>query len=351
MERNRMADILKGICIVFVIVTHFDWQSDVRMFPVFLYLINMAVPIFMIVSGYVYSLSYKAHNITSIGRAYRLDYVIDKLIRYTMPFVILYILELAAFYRIGKTYGPGEIIWNFFNGGFGYGSYYFPIMIQFIFVFPVVYFIVKRFEFVGLLICGGVNACFEFLQWIFFISDMQYRLLLFRYLLLIACGCYFYVGKGSVKKWIGIVSTLVGGIFIWACSYGGYTPHIVKHWTRTSFIAVLFIIPCIGLVLKSEKCRHMKCPPLEFLGKASYHIFLIQMFFYQFLAYPLSLRMDGRPILLRLLISVVTSIGFGIIFYMIESGITKLLIKGIHKLDIIRTFDKAVAYINNHVTR
>lgn len=351
MKRNRMVDILKGICIVFVIVTHFEWQGNVRMLPFFPYLIDMAVPIFMIISGYVYSISYEAHKITSIGRAYCLDYVIDKLVRYTMPFALIYILELAAFYRIGQTYGLGEIIWTFFNGGFGYGSYYFPIMIQFIFVFPIVYFIVKRFDFAGLLICGGLNACFEFLQWVYFISDVQYRLILFRYLLLIACGCYFYIGKGPLKKWIGIVSTLVGGVFIGACCYGGYTPHIVKHWTRTSFIAVLFIIPCIGLVLKSEKCRNLKCPPLEFLGKASYHIFLSQMFFYQFLSYPLSLRMEGKPVVLSLLISIVASICFGIVFYMIESGITKLLMKGIHKLEIMRACDRVMAYINNHVMR
>ena len=150
MKRNHIVDILKGICIICVVITHFEWQYDYRLIPVFPFFIDMAVPVFMIISGYVYTISFEKRGISAISQAYQIDYLIDKLLRYTMPFIIIYVLELLAFYRIDVTYSKREIIWNFFTGGFGYGSYYYPIMIQFIFVFPIVYFIVKGWSFLYL---------------------------------------------------------------------------------------------------------------------------------------------------------------------------------------------------------
>ena len=350
-KRSYVADILKGICIILVVINHFHWQNDEGLLPIFPYLIGMAVPIFMILSGYVYSIAYESRAITSIRQVYSIDYIIDKLARYTIPFVIVYIMELIAFYRLGNQYGMGEIIWTFMNGGFGFGSYYFPIMIQFIFVFPFIYFLIKRFEFSGLLLCGLFNALFEILQRAYFVSEMQYRLLIFRYLLLIAFGCYLYLRTKPLKRVVGIVSMLCGGLFLWAVCYGGYVPPIINHWTRTSFVAALYIMPIIGLVLGSEKCSRMRCKPLEYLGKASYHIFLMQMFFYQFLAYPIEVRLADVSSYIRLLISIVVCICCGILFYVIETRITRILLSAIHHFNLQRAFNRALEYINVHVSR
>lgn len=148
-----------------------------------------------------------------------------------------------------------------------------------IFVCPIVYFLVKRLEFFGLILAVFLNALFELLQRVYFVSSVHYRLLLFRYLLLIAFGCYLYLKKGKIRKPIGIASTLIGIIFIWLYTYCNYTPYILIYWTGTSFLAALYIMPVIGLLLCSSKISRIKCLPLELLGKASYHIFLTQMFF------------------------------------------------------------------------
>lgn len=49
-SRNNTLDILKGIAIISIIITHFAWTASQRMNILFPYYINMAVPIFMFVS-------------------------------------------------------------------------------------------------------------------------------------------------------------------------------------------------------------------------------------------------------------------------------------------------------------
>lgn len=351
MKRNHMVDILKGICIICVIITHFEWQSSVRLIPIFPFLIDMAVPVFMIISGYVYAISYEKHGIASIGQAYQIDYVIDKLLRYTIPFIIIYVLELITFYRLDVIYSKREIIWNFFTGGFGYGSYYYPIMIQFIFVFPIVFFLIKRLDFFGLILSGFLNALYELLQWSYYVSSAHYRLLLFRYLLLIAFGCYMYLKKGKIRKPIGIVSALIGIFFIWIYIYRDYTPHIVIYWTGTSFLAALYIMPVIGLLLCSTKISTIKCQPIELLGKASYHIFLSQMFYYQFVMYPLQVRFADASAISLLFISIVACISSGILFYGIETRITKCIMKGVQAMDIKHLCQRIINYVNSYAVR
>lgn len=57
MERNNSLDFLKGISIIFIIITHFSWTNLERLSFGFPFWIDMAVPIFMLVSGYTQALS------------------------------------------------------------------------------------------------------------------------------------------------------------------------------------------------------------------------------------------------------------------------------------------------------
>ena len=56
-KRIDFLDYLKAICVIMVIITHYDWGDKDS--PFFTMLINMAVPVFMIISGYNYVKSEK----------------------------------------------------------------------------------------------------------------------------------------------------------------------------------------------------------------------------------------------------------------------------------------------------
>ena len=62
-KRNHTIDLLKGAAILMIIVTHYDWTPEQRNFFLFPYVINMAVPILMVITGYVYSMSISKQHI------------------------------------------------------------------------------------------------------------------------------------------------------------------------------------------------------------------------------------------------------------------------------------------------
>ena len=77
-QRLYCIDILKGICSIFVIITHYNWQETERLKFLFPFWIDMAVPVFMIISGYLYAKSYKKKEISNIGSAYLLENILNK---------------------------------------------------------------------------------------------------------------------------------------------------------------------------------------------------------------------------------------------------------------------------------
>ena len=55
--------------------------------------IDMAVPMFMVISGYVNAKSFEIKNIRCLEDAYQKSLLITKLIRFLVPFLITFALE------------------------------------------------------------------------------------------------------------------------------------------------------------------------------------------------------------------------------------------------------------------
>lgn len=161
-DRNRTVDFLKGIGILFVLITHFDWTYQERRSMLFPFWIDMAVPIFMIVSGYICACKFERNHISTLNECYSYRYIIRRIINYTIPFMLTFFVEIMLFWIINSQ-TPGvvslgivdsdrklvSLLKLFLSGGNGPGSYYYPLLIQFIFVFPFVYMITKK------RVCGG----------------------------------------------------------------------------------------------------------------------------------------------------------------------------------------------------
>ena len=108
-DRQTVLDVIKGICIIFVVITHYGWDEKQRLVGLFPYIIDMAVPIFMIISGYVFSNSYLKKGIYHFEDAYDLSIISNRIIRYTIPFLIAYTIELIFFY-LGNAIGVAVFI-------------------------------------------------------------------------------------------------------------------------------------------------------------------------------------------------------------------------------------------------
>ena len=328
MKRNSTLDILKGICLIVVITTHFQWSAEERLRYLFPFWVDMAIPLCMLISGYLFSKSFIKKEINTISKAYSLKGgIIDRLIRYTVPFVIAYAVEVVAFDVLGYRDFPTvlDLLKEFMRGGDGSGSYYYPVLFQLVFVFPLIYFCIERRGTKGLILCCIANVVYELLQWAYGLESQTYRLLVFRYILLLSFGCYFGLG-GKLNKVAAVCMFVVGILGVILNSYHGITLFFITYWTRTSCLTALFMVPMFFYLLKLD----IHFPPLELIGKASYNVFLVQMVFYRFAASFFYNRISNRCILYLLFVTI--CLAGGIIFYYVETPITDACIKFSRKM-------------------
>lgn len=327
MKRNNFLDVLKGICILLVILTHFDWVEAERLQYLFPYWMNPAVPIFMITSGYVYTESFKRKNVATFQQAYALKGIVDKAIRYTIPLVLIFIIEVPLKMLVyKKTLGVGEILFQFWQGGWGPGSYYYTYMMQFIFLFPLIYFAIRKWDVKGLVLCGVANILYEVIKVPLGLPGGAFRLIVLRYIFAIALGCYFSMGKFKIKKWMAALSFVFGAVFIYVVCYAGYKPIFFFRWSRTSMLAVFYIAPIAYWLIKNCK---WECKPLALIGKASYNVFFVQMVYFH-MANRIFDGVEGN--FGGMLTCYTICIVLGILFYKIETPITKKVLSWNTKL-------------------
>ncbi|MBE6027358.1 MAG: acyltransferase [Clostridiales bacterium] len=325
--RNHTLDFLKGFAICMVVFTHFEWRDAERALPLFPYLVDMAVPIFMVISGYTYAMSMERHGITTLQDALSWDNIKTKLIRYTAPFLIIAAWELIDKNIHVNAEQPLEYLAWIIRGTDGKGSYYYPLLIQLIFVFPLIKAVFDRWKEKGLIVCFLINGAYEVIRWAYGMNDDCYRLLIFRYIFIIGAGIFAY-RRYRIGAVPGILITAAGAAYIAAVKYLGFEPAIIKMWPGTSYIAVMYLVPAVIWILQDLNIRFA---PVELIGKASYHIFLIQMLYYRGY-YKILDGILGRKQLLAA--SMVVCIIIGLIFYKADKElITKTILSGLNKAE------------------
>lgn len=280
-QRIELLDYLKAICVLMVIITHYDWTDKTS--PLFTMLINMAVPVFMIISGYNFAMSNRKRADGKLGKMYGWNVIKPKLIRFLVPFFTICLIEIVLLIAEQREINPWRI---FLLGAYGPGSYYVPIMLQLLIIFPVIYILVDRNAKLGITVAGIANLLFEIAIKVFEIEKYYYRLSIGRYLLLIAFGCYLYLHpEHRVKRYQLWTMFLIGLAYIVAVLGFEKDLMLFEYWKTTAMPVAFYIFPIVILLFR--KFYHSKIPGklgklLTWIGKASYHIFLVQMVYYHF---------------------------------------------------------------------
>ncbi len=280
-KRIDFLDYLKAVCVIMVIITHYDWTDKTS--PFFTMLINMAVPVFMIVSGYNFAMSNRKNAEGKLKKMYGWDVLKPKLIRFLVPFFAICIIEIILLYIEDRSIHPLRI---FLLGAYGPGSYYVPVMLQLLVIFPVIYVLVAKNAKLGIAAAGAANLLFEIAVKVFEMDKYYYRLSIGRYLILIAFGCYLYLHpEHRLKKYQMLLMFLVGFAYIVAVFDFNKDFVIFDYWKTTAMPVAFYIFPIVVLLFR--KFYHARIPGvfgslLVWIGKASYHIFLVQMVYYHF---------------------------------------------------------------------
>lgn len=98
LNRNATLDFTKGILILLICFTHYT--SDIVGFDLkygFPFWVDLAVPMFMIISGYLWSVSYTLKEYENLSETYSPYEILKKLGRFLIPFSIIYIAEILIY--------------------------------------------------------------------------------------------------------------------------------------------------------------------------------------------------------------------------------------------------------------
>ena len=313
-KRNYLFDILKGLSIIFVCITHFAWQQKERLNLLFPYWISMAVPIFMIITGFLSAASYNKIENINIKKIYNINNLKNKIIKYLIPFIIFYIFEIIINLIVGDGLSIISIIKGFFVGGLKkYGTYYLPVLIQLTLIFPALFLLIKKYKY-GLHICFIINLLYEILKNILHMPGSVYRIVAFRYIFMISCGCYIYFNKEKLKdsKMKLLLSLIFGIFYIWLISYSGYKPMLLNKWKNTSMMTAFYICPIFVLLI--DKFKEKRLYILEKIGEKSYFIFLFQIIYYNYINKYVLINNRTIKMVIGVLICLVCGYIYGIIY-------------------------------------
>ncbi len=335
-KHYRNIDFLKGICIIIVIFEHAGWSRETWLKGLFPFWDRIAIPMFMVISGFVYTLSLQRKGMENYYSFHELSH---KLKRYLRPYIIAFSIENVAYliiankafrrfienhfhFPINSIFSERVTILNslksFISGGYGPGNYYTPVLIQLIILFPLLYILIKTLKYKGLFLSGILCFAFELCQYFFKIPNSIYRCLIFRHLITICFGIYLALKLYTKNTILNLLSLLIGLTYIVAHSYFQFTPGFFNsNWADVNFIACLFYCPIIAFLIKKEKL-HFR--PIEQIGKASYHIYLTQMVYYNFFKKTFIIKLINNSYLWCLVSMIICAI-FGLCFYHLEKKI------------------------------
>lgn len=323
MERNYKLDAMKGISIILILITHFSWSDDQRRLLLFPFWIEMAVPIFMMITGFVYTMSFDKGRCQKLQDGYSLKIISKRIFRYLIPYLMIFIIELFIYYLFFENHSILFLIMTFITGGFGPGAYYIPVLLQIVFLMPLVYFVIRSNPLIGIINCFIFNMLYEIVKTLIGMPNNIYRLCAFRYIFVLAFGSFLYFYKENIKMFSMIIIGGIGGGFLVYTGYIGSAPSFLRNWTGTCCIACLFLCPFMYQVLNYG--NNLKNNMICYIGKASYNIYLFQMLYYWICFSVICNHINNR--LLQLLISILICLTVGCLFYKIENPFTNYVVQ------------------------
>ena len=328
-KNNNIAflNYLKAFAIICVIIHHFSFTRSQFTNPIFLYLVYMAVPVFMFVTGFVYTKSYLRNNITKLKNLYNIKLILKRFLRICVPFILIFIIEY--YFNMNGLHNSNNLFLDFIQGGaaVGKGSYYFPVILQIIIFFPLIYFIIKKFNYKGFILLFLLEFLYSFYCYYHSVCVRDYRLQAFRYITLLASGCWLALNSDiKINRKYLILSLMAGVLYIYLAGYINYPiPYGYPYWKSVSGIFItMYIFPILYYLYKkysNVEVTNILGKTIDFVGKSSWHIYLVQMVYYISVEKYMT-KLNFYP---HIFLNILICIFAGVLFYYAERKILKLI--------------------------
>ena len=204
-------DLLKAIMIFLVIFDHFVSWNIKREIGVALWE-RISIPVFLVILGFNMGKSFEAEGETSLRKLYSYHYFKKKILRYVIPFLILYAastfigllmynFNFEAMYY-GQYYPDHGIInlFYFILPFWGPGNWFIPVLFQSILVLPLLYWGFKRKPILSLIVTFIIEIAMQTIGVILvgetFTSWEQIHIFS-----LLSCSILFYLSAVGLGMW------------------------------------------------------------------------------------------------------------------------------------------------------
>jgi peptidoglycan/LPS O-acetylase OafA/YrhL len=290
-SRSSAIDIVKGLAIVSVICLHTLSTSTLHQIGA-LFHIWQAVPVFVFVMGLNGASSLRRRGRHSLSELYSREYLASRFDRVFVPFLLAFIgTVLVEALMHTEHRGPATLLADLLTGELpigGPGNYFITLTFQFVLVFPLVYWGLRRWRLATVLLCLAISATFELLapHVGFLDSDPYlYEACLARYLFVIALGGALsgIPARRLLGSWWLWCGALISTAYLMLAQIDpSAIPFGVKGWENSDFAAAFYpaLLVLLGMVALPSLAAAALARGTAELGRASYHIFLLQIIWF-----------------------------------------------------------------------
>jgi len=300
--RLPQIDMIKGLAIIAVLFLHALPIEALKKSWAALH-IWQAVPVFLICTGLVQGLSTIADGKGAVElrrRLYSRNYFVKKGKRILVPLLFIWPVSFAAILLAQKVHPSFEpyLGWLLAIGRLpsgGPGNYYVSILLQLIILLPLIAHFMSRKPALTLLVFFGADLAFELTASLWVddkVTKYLYSASILRYLAAIGMGFLlaFVVTRRLELNWrrcwplagFGFAGSLLYIIYYQLTS--NQLPLFLDSWGSQNLVSVFYpgALVLAGIAFLPPRSDVGAVRLLVTLGRASYHIFLVQLIWYRF---------------------------------------------------------------------
>jgi peptidoglycan/LPS O-acetylase OafA/YrhL len=313
--RSSAIDVIKGLAIVSVICLHSLTAGTLYGMGALFY-IWQAVPVFLFLMGRNAASSLERRGRRSLRELYSQGYLASRVDRIYVPFLLAFVATVAVTVITHTAHDHARTIIGGLLAGTlpidGPGNYFITLVFQFVLVFPLLFWALRRWPVATLLLCTAIELAFDLLALrVGLVKDHPYIYedCLARYLLLVALGGLLArvpARRLLTARWLW-VGALLGAAYIGLNSIDPPSgPLGGSDWAFASVFYTVFIV-VLGISRLPVAARGWPSRGLGELGRASYHVFLVQIIWFGLAVWPL----DSVPALIgNLAVTLVAGVAF-----------------------------------------
>ena len=194
----------------------------------------------------------------------------------------------------------------------------------------------------GIIVAIILQYVYELFTYLIDLNVQIYRLLIFRYLIFIYIGIVLYKMQEENKIcWKSMIKSLpFGFLYIFLVGYMHWQPEILFRyptWYRSSAPVIFWVAPIVAYIIGNErtlinrlennKIGYFISDKVQLLGKASYHIYIVQMLWFG-LAISHINTVSWRKVLVCIVSMIICS-GIGVAYYYVNHCFGKIFNRGV----------------------